>query len=162
MNDLFTPPATAQQLAEKGIKESHDHAEQHAAGWSTRALTCVSRYVGQTFEPFLTEDVKAWAYENGLDKPPVDGAWGHVMRTAAKHKFIHRCGRREAKSPGSHGKPMALWARGPKPDNVVTASEANESIEFLERLRVVMDRECRTLFVPQLETAIARFKLLAS
>lgn len=105
-------PATAQQLAERGIAESHAHAEGYDEGWTERAVERVRRFAQQE-EYFLAEQVKAWAYEDGLAVPPVDGAWGQVMRTAAERGIVHRYGRRAATSPGSHGKLMTLWRRGP-------------------------------------------------
>lgn len=164
MTDLFHPPATAQQLAELGIRESHDHAEEVESGWTLRAVDKVAAFAKQT-EMFLAEDVKAWAYQDGLEVPPVDGAWGHVMRlAAARGGIIHRFGRKAATSPGSHGKLMTLWRRGPGDvaEAAVTAEQADRQATMLHEAAVQLGKEGRVLLREALFEAERVMRALAS
>jgi hypothetical protein len=158
-DDLFT----AKQLAERGISESHEHAEEVDAGWTERAVKAVAEYA-KLNEMFLAEDAKAWAYESGLEVPPVDGAWGSVMRLAAGRGIIHPFGRKAASSPGSHGKLMRLWRRGP--GNIeapaVTAEEADRQASLLHEFGVQMGREGRIMLREALFEAERTMRALAS
>lgn len=162
-DDLFQPPATAEQLAEKGIRESHEHAEQANDDWTARAVEKVREFAKDN-DYFLAERVKAWAYEDGLDVPPVDGSWGQVMRNAAKLGIIHAFGRAAATSPGSHGKLMTLWRRGP--GNIaapaVTQEQIEEEIRFLTDTRDVMRKEGRSFLWPRFDQTIELIRALAS
>jgi hypothetical protein len=156
-------PATAQQLAEKGISESHDHAEEVSPDWSRRAVEKVAAYA-KTNEYFLAEAVKAWAYEDGLEVPPVDGAWGHVLRAAAKQGICHRFGRQAATSPGSHGKLMTLWKRGPSnvQQSNVTAEDAANVIRLIEEHANQMQNEGRRIIAEALRGTVSTIRALAS
>lgn len=156
---------TAQQLAERGIKESHEHAEEESANWTKRAVDKVATFT-RLHETgfFLAESCKAWAYEDGLPVPPVDGAWGQVMREASRRGIIHRSGRAAATSPGSHGKLMTLWARGP--GNIegpaITAEQAAEEARFINELAVQMKREGRVVLSERLFACEKSIRQLAS
>lgn len=152
MTELFQP--TGRELAEKGITESHDHAEQVDEGWTLRAIALVADYAKLHAE-FMAEDVKPWAYQSGLPEPPVDGAWGSVMRGAAARGIIHRAGKRESKSPGQHGKMMTLWRRGSEmlARKRPTAREANEQADALDRFALQMKNEGRAVFAETLKSA---------
>lgn len=149
MADLFPP--TGRELAEKGIRESHEHAERVSEEWTRRAVAKVEEYASLNGE-FMTEDVRPWAYENGLDEAPVEGSWGQVMRSAAARGIIHRAGSREAKSPGQHGKKMAVWRRGPeflaKPKP--TDSDVLEMAARMDRFSEQMRKEGRAILAEQL------------
>lgn len=158
-------PATARQLAEKGIRESHEHAEEQSTDWTKRAVDKVADYARHHDTGFfLAEDVKTWAYQDGLDEPPVDGAWGQVMRTACSRGIIHRFGRQAAKSAGSHGKLMTLWRRGPGNLEAppITAEQAGEEARFINELAVQMKKEGRALLSERLFACEASIRALAS
>lgn len=100
---------TARDLTEKGIAESAAHAEQVASGWKERALAFFKLYA--TLHPTLmTENVRAYAYERGLDRPPAEGAWGSVTRKAMTEGYVRKVGFKTSDNASQHGKPMALFA----------------------------------------------------
>lgn len=154
---------TGRELTEKGIAESHEHAEGVSPEWSLRAIKLVEEYARYN-ETFMTEEAKVWAYQNGLPEPPVDGAWGHVMRAAAARGIIHRAGKREAKSPGQHGKLMTLWRRGSEmmQRSAPTAKAAHEMADSLKRFSEQMKKEGRTIFAERLLEAERMIRDLAA
>jgi hypothetical protein len=100
---------TARELTDKGIEQAKEHAEQVHPGWSDRALEYFRLYA--TLHPsFMTEDVRAYAYADGFDMPPAEGAWGGVSRAAKKAGYVSARGKTESKNPSQHGKYMTLWA----------------------------------------------------
>lgn len=161
--DNSRDPQSAGELALLGIRNSHQHAEEVDEGWTERAIEKVAAYARRE-EHFLTESAKAWAYEDGLEVPPTDGAWGQVMRSAAARGIIHRFGRAAAKSPGSHGKLMALWRRGPGIADApgITAEEAADKIRIIDELRVQMRKEGRSILAEAMIDCIRVFRELAS
>jgi hypothetical protein len=158
-------PATAHQLAEKGIRESHDHAEEYDDGWTERAVEKVREFARQHETGyFLAESCKAWAYQDGLAVPPVEGAWGQVMRAARSRGIIHSAGRSAATSPGSHGKLMTLWARGPgsTAEPAITHAQADEEARFIHDLAIQMRKEGRSMLSERLLTCEQSIRALAS
>lgn len=120
MNDLFdhndvqhahgehAHEPTARDLTEKGIAESRDHAERVRPGWADDALGYFRLYAS-LHPSFMTESVRAYAYECGLDEPPAPGAWGNVARKAVSEGYVRKQGLSTSGNATQHGKPMALW-----------------------------------------------------
>lgn len=153
---------TGRELAEIGIRESHEHAEQVSADWTRRAVEKVGEYAHLHGE-FLTEELKGWAYQSGLEQPSVDGAWGAVMRTAAARGIVHSAGKKEARSPGAHGKLMTLWRRGFKEQAVKpTHKQVHDMAAALGRFAVQMRKEGRAIFAEQLLEAEKMLKDLVA
>lgn len=160
----MTDHPTGRDLAEKGIRESHDHAEAVRGAWTDRAVKKVDEYAKLTFE-FMAEDVRDWAYASGLEEPPAEGAWGTVMRWAAAQGIIHRVGTRPAKSPGQHGKLMTVWQRGPESIHerrTVRSKDAHEMADSLKRFSEQMRKEGRTIFAERLLEAERMLRDLAA
>jgi hypothetical protein len=155
MDDLLT--LSARELAEKGIEESHEHAEEESPGWTERAIEQFREYA-RTHEWFLTEDVREAATNAGFEEAPDKGAWGKVAKLAAKQGICHARGRRSAKSPGSHGKKMVRWRSGPKSTfELVTEAQVDDDCRYLEELAA------RCLQVtPQRPVAAARLREVAT
>lgn len=103
--------SSPEELAAKGIAESAAHAEAVREGWGEDAYNCLVDYVARTPDEFLGEELKAWAYDNGLDKPANEGAWGSVLRRASRAKLIEMIGYRAARNASRHGTPSRLWRR---------------------------------------------------
>ena len=99
---------TAEQLRDKGIKVAADHAEAVIPNWGEDAFEMLLQYPSNTF---MTEDVRRWAYNNGLPKPPNDMAWGSVIVKAAKEGTIIHQGYRKTSNPKAHGRPASVWAK---------------------------------------------------
>jgi hypothetical protein len=159
MTDLFDKP-TGRDLAEKGITESHEHAENVDPEWSRLAVERFREYA-KINDVFMTEDVREWSYKAGFPAPPNEGAWGWVARAAASAGIMHRDGTREAKSPGQHGKPMALWRSGPEivTGKRVTLREAVAMAVELEAAAKHMRGEGRGPFAAQLTDAARMLRL---
>jgi len=113
-NDLFTysppPPtaATVDAVINQGIAASADHADEADPGWGDAALALLRDYAENNLT-FMTEDVRAWAYDNGFEHPPAEGAWGSVARRAQKLRWIDALGKTPSKNPSQHGKMMTSW-----------------------------------------------------
>ncbi len=107
MADLFDYTDT-KKLAEAGMLAAVEHADHVEAGWSERALEHVRHFAAFRFE-FLGEDVRLWAYEQGLPHPPVECAWGAIMVRAARENIIARNGYGTTRIPPQHSKPAVRW-----------------------------------------------------
>lgn len=80
---------------EKGIASSVAHAEKTRAGWGADAADKIIHYathVAKAGVPWSMEDVRIWAYANGLDNPPSERAWGAVVRRVSKPGLIQHVG----------------------------------------------------------------------
>jgi hypothetical protein len=156
------PAPTAAELAEKGILESHEHAETVDSGWTQRAIEKVREYA-ESHEWFLAEDVRLWSIEKGFEQPPAKGAWGQVVRSAAKLGICHARGRRSAKSAGSHGKKMRRWRRGPGGAlEIVTEAKADDDCRFLEDMARRCDLNGRDIFASRFRAIANDIRILAS
>lgn len=91
------------QAVDAAIDQVGENAGQQ---WREEAIQCVIRYARQSHEPFLTEDVRAWA-SDFIGEPHDGRAWGHVMREVAKQGVIRKVGYAAARS--SHLTPKVLW-----------------------------------------------------
>lgn len=102
---------TGQDLRDRGIQESIDHAEQEHEGWSTQALDALRRFIELKTEPFMAEEVRLWAHNNGLPKPPSARAWGSIMLMAKRRGWIRFVGYGITNNPKCHCTPAGLWER---------------------------------------------------
>lgn len=99
MNQLAIDFAKARR--DEGIQRAGDHAGD---AWQRRARGYLLEYLATFRESFLTEDVRAFADERGLDKPPDGRAWGVVMQSAKREGLIRANGWGAAKSSNLSGK----------------------------------------------------------
>ncbi len=79
--------------------------------WNKAARIYLERY-WDAFpgEGFLTEDVRKWAYENGMPKPPTTcRAWGPIIRSAKDDGLIEFVTMETTRNPNSHGMPVRKW-----------------------------------------------------
>ena len=76
--------------------------------WVNRAVNFVVDYPQKRF---LAEDVREWAYENGLPKPDNDRVWGVVIKLAVKDNIIRRIGFRLVNNPNAHKTPASYWEK---------------------------------------------------
>jgi hypothetical protein len=98
----------AEALRDIGIERAVEHADHAVDGWSDWALEAVRQYASRhPDDPFLTEDVRDWAWKRGLPKAPDDRAWGAVMQRARRAGYIGNVGYRSARS--SNLSPKILW-----------------------------------------------------
>lgn len=96
----------ARAKADKGIKESADHADRVSSDWKILAIGYVLEHA-RSNEYMLTEDVRERAHADGFEAAPDDRAWGYIMRASAKCAFIKSDGYAPAKS--SNMSPKVRW-----------------------------------------------------
>ena len=106
-DDLFGGPS-GRELAEEGIRKSVEHAEDVVPEWRERAFDWVQKYA-QWHRSLTIEDVKALAYERGLERPPAEGAWGAITIRARKAGIIRFDTYRESANASQHMKPVRVW-----------------------------------------------------
>lgn len=104
--DMFS--SSSRSLADQGITRAVEHADREVDGWSDRALMHL-RLFAEIRPSFLGEDVRAWAYDQGLPRPPKECAWGAVMLRGARENIIARDGYGTTKIPPQHAKPAVQW-----------------------------------------------------
>ena len=103
-DDLFS----AKRMAELGAQRALDHAEAVIPSWGDQALSFFQRYA-QNNPAFLTEDVRVWAHQNGLDLPPEPRAWGQIPKMAVKLGIVIADGYAATQHKPAHSKAMRLW-----------------------------------------------------
>jgi len=104
----MTDTKTTQEMAVDGMTQAVEHADQEEPGWSERAYQMLVGYAAHHKE-FMTENVRVWATDNGLPKPPTDRAWGAVTLRAARADLIVCVGYRKTSVPPAHAAPRSLW-----------------------------------------------------
>lgn len=90
------------------IEQVVSHADTLDPHWSSRAYSALELYCKKVAEPFIIEDVRAWAEGLGLISPPHDlRAWGAVIRRAAANGIVRKVGFAPARS--SNLSPKVSW-----------------------------------------------------
>lgn len=104
-------PLTAIDAARRrddAIEQVVNHADELDPCWSDRAYSALELYCKKVAEPFIIEDVRAWAEGLWLISPPHDSrAWGAVIRRAAANGTVRKVGYAPAKS--SNLSPKVQW-----------------------------------------------------
>lgn len=105
-----------EQLAEAGANAgmtvAASRADRESAGWSDDARTFFELFACKSGdEPFMTEEVRAWAEKMGFPPPPDSRAWGHVAKRAAMDGLVRHAGYGRQRSATCHGSPKTLWVR---------------------------------------------------
>lgn len=95
-------------LRDQGMQQAIEHAEQDAPGWSQRALEMLDAC---PMDRFMVEDLREWAYANGLDRVDNDRAWGSVITKAARLGLVMHNGYRSVKNRKAHATPASVWLR---------------------------------------------------
>jgi hypothetical protein len=107
MKDLFDVAASINNR-NAGIQAAIDHADYEKPHWKERALNFLKKY---PHNEFMAEDLRAWAYLNGLPEPPHERAWGGVITAARKMGLIRHCGYSSVKNPNAHRTPASVWSK---------------------------------------------------
>lgn len=100
---------TGQELALEGMTRAVEHADREIENWSDRAMQYL-RIFAQMERRFMSEQVRAWAEEKGLESPPDPRAWGAVMRRAVIERLVRADGYEPSKNPKAHHRPTQVWA----------------------------------------------------
>ncbi len=120
-NDLHYPvkqdKPEAIKLREQGMRAALDHAEDVNAGWKEAAYMFVLTFPATEFK---NEDVRVYAYNNGLPHPPDERSWGGVIRRAMHAGIIEKIGMTTAEAPGVHAHPITKWRKTGKTELINT------------------------------------------
>lgn len=86
------------------------------------------------------------------------------MRSAANEGIVHRFGKAAATSPGSHGKLMTVWKRGPGSIEgpPLTQREVADKIRIVEETVGLLRQQGRSILAEALLDCARVFKILAS
>jgi len=106
--ELHLAPPTGEDLKKIGIERAIAHAERVENGWKDAALMFIMMYPGNTF---MVEEVRRYAYNNGLPKPPHERAWGKVINEAKKKRFVKHLRYAAVSNPKAHKTPASVWGR---------------------------------------------------
>jgi hypothetical protein len=99
----------ARQLGLFAAEMSAKHADKVHDDWTLDAYNYFVTFSNENNRPFLTEEVRAYAEEQGLPAPPDGRAWGHIAKSCDRNKVIKSIGYSAAKS--SNGSPKVLWRK---------------------------------------------------
>lgn len=111
MMDFLARPApviNAIEARDRGIALALDNADAANEKWSDKALQFLRLYPSHEFQ---TEQVRAWATEQGLPVPPNARAWGGVIARARRMNLIVSTGYKNVSNPLAHGTPAAVWQK---------------------------------------------------
>ena len=96
------------------IAAGHAAAEQAAnnagVAWADAAMASVHSFKAAfNGDKFLTEDVRIFAENNGLPKPPDKRAWGAIILRAKRDGIVKSCGFAMTHSPEYNAGPKTAW-----------------------------------------------------
>ena len=107
---MTEPIRELEKLRDEGIRVSANNAERVHSYWHVRADILLDEFLEQAiFARFLAEDIREYATQRGLERPPSARAWGAVMLRAARLGKIDKCGYASTTNPRAHGTPATLW-----------------------------------------------------
>jgi hypothetical protein len=110
MNESLFDLEAGRSLRDRGIKRAIDHADRIRSAWSVEAWGILKAFLLVRSHEFMTEDFRAWAYENTeIELPPDGRAWGGIIVRAVKSGMIKKVGYRPMKSKNCHANPKAVW-----------------------------------------------------
>lgn len=84
--------AKAMDAREQGIERAAAHANAVESEWTGQALGLLVAFAKEYGKPFLIEQARKYAEENGLPLPPDARSWGAVTRRASAKKRIEKTG----------------------------------------------------------------------
>jgi hypothetical protein len=98
------------ELRDEGMKKAETSANEKTENWSERAMLLLRKFT-QSNKSFMAEDIRLFAIENGLPKPPSERAWGAVIKRAAKSGIIKKVGHQAVSNPRAHKAFASVWER---------------------------------------------------
>ena len=112
MNQLGIDWEAARAARDEGIGRAVAHADEVTPKWGDRAFDMLQRFMATTDTVFTSEDVRAYAANNGLPEPPHLRAWGGVFQRAARQGLIVKDGHTTARAAHVHCSIVAMWRKG--------------------------------------------------
>jgi hypothetical protein len=102
----------AEQNRDKGIARAVNHAEAIMGDWFDKASVMMLLFMKQNpGKAFMAEQVRAWAEDCGMPKPPDNRAWGGVFISASKANVIRSIGYKRQESATCHCSPKNVWKK---------------------------------------------------
>lgn len=93
---------------QQGMNRAVNNAERHHVAWGDQALAMLKQFPQSRFQ---AEELRLWAYRQGLPEPPHGRAWGSVMVKAKNMGLIQCIGYQNVRNPRAHKTPAALWIK---------------------------------------------------
>lgn len=110
MNQLGFLDQDGRALRDEGMQMAADKANRNSPGWGERAYNAILEYIARhNFRPFTAEDAQEWAYENGLNVPASNNAWGSVISRLARDGRITKTGIRNSRKANAHARTVIVW-----------------------------------------------------
>jgi hypothetical protein len=101
---------TGIQLRDAGMQLALFNADDKVPGWPDQARRYLERFIHEKpFLKFQAEDVRAWAYGEGLPVPAHGRAWGSVITKAKRDGLIRFVGYENVTNPRAHSTPASVW-----------------------------------------------------
>lgn len=98
------------ELRNDGMQLSLFNADDKVPEWSVQARWHLERFLRlYPDRKFQAEDLRAWAYQRGLPKPPNHRAWGAIISRAKRERLIQFVGYENVENPKAHATPAAVW-----------------------------------------------------
>ena len=97
-------------LKNEGMDAAVINANRHCNKWSERAYNVLIYFLTKsTTDTFMTEDLRAFAVDMGLEEPPSKRAWGSIIVKAKKEGLIEFMGYDQVNNPRAHKANAARW-----------------------------------------------------
>lgn len=109
MNPLQLNILGAIEKRDAGISLAEDHADAVSAGWAARAYQILLEFIKEYHNPFMVEELRAYAAVVDFEAPPSNRAWGAVILRAVKNGLVVSAGYNLTSNPKSHRTPARLW-----------------------------------------------------
>lgn len=97
-------------LAQKGIKQALDNANDKADNWASKAYKLLEIYLKTHMLPFLCEDFRKWTKDR-IEEPPSKRAYGGIIQKASRNKLIKKLGYKQVTNPKAHCANAGLWIK---------------------------------------------------
>lgn len=94
-----------------GIKKAVANANKKTSDWSKMAYNYFVAFLNDRHTPFMCEDARVYAEQNGLPEPPSKRAWGMIILKAKKESIITRCGMGTVKNPNANNANASIWTK---------------------------------------------------
>lgn len=99
------------KLRDAGIKQAIDHADAYSANWSQEAYEKLLLFLETHKEPFLAEEFRQFAENNGLESPPSARAYGAIMTRGLREEKIRKTGHGTVSNPKAHACFATVWIK---------------------------------------------------
>jgi Asp-tRNA(Asn)/Glu-tRNA(Gln) amidotransferase A subunit family amidase len=94
---------------DEGIERAGDHADEVDPEWNNKAFEFLKRFIANHNGTFMTEEVRVYAEQMDLGRPPDNRAWGGVIKRALNKGMIESCGYSKTRNVKAHRTPAAVW-----------------------------------------------------